>query len=105
VGCVMTAVIAFFIIVACAGAILLSAAELQTPTKPPSVEALRQYAFLLFSAGCLTLRFSRLHSGRFPPRIPSARALGLNRASTSAWRGAHFLALYALLIVVGAGVF
>ena len=65
VGCVMTSVIAFFIIVACAGAIyavrprdIQDAAEAALGLKP-----FGQYAFLLFSAGLFNAsHLRRLHS-------------------------------------------
>ena len=93
VGCIMTDVVAFFIIVACAGAIY-SVAPKDIQTAAEAAQALKpfgQYAFLLFSAGllqCFALR--RVHSAaldcllgvrrpgirgrREPPHARSARS-------------------------------
>lgn len=107
VGCIMTDVIAFFIIVACAGAIytvmptdIQDAAQAALGLKP-----FGQYAFLLFSAGLFN---ASLFAASILP-LSTAYSVceglgfeaGVNRRMSEA---PIFYFLYTLLIVVGAGV-
>src|SRR5262245_41799526 len=107
VGCIVTLVIAFFIIVACAGAIysvrpkdITDAAEAAEGLKP-----FGQYAFLLFSAGLFN---ASLFAACILPLSTSYSVCeglgfesGVNRKFSEA---PIFYWLYTLLIVVGAGV-
>jgi NRAMP (natural resistance-associated macrophage protein)-like metal ion transporter len=107
VGCFMTSVIAFFIIVACAGSIHVSkpgeirdAADAAVALRP-----FGEYAFLLFSAGLFN---ASLFAACILP-LSTAYSVceglgfesGVNRRVSEA---PIFYALYTLLIVVGAGV-
>lgn len=107
VGCIMTDVVAFFIIVACAGAIytvmptdIRDAAQAALALKP-----FGQYAFLLFSAGLFN---ASLFAASILP-LSTAYSVceglgfeaGVNRRMSEA---PIFYFLYTLLIVVGAGV-
>jgi Mn2+/Fe2+ NRAMP family transporter len=107
VGCFMTAVIAFFIIVACAGAIysvapkdLDSAADAALGLKP-----FGEYAFLQFAAGLL---YASIFAASILPLSTAytvCEGLGFESGVNRRMREAPvFYFLYTLLIVVGAGV-
>jgi Mn2+/Fe2+ NRAMP family transporter len=107
VGCVMTAVIAFFIIVACAGAIY--------SVMPTDIEDAKQaalglrpfgeYAFLLFSAGLLNASIFAASILPLSTAYTVCEGLGfesgVNRRMSEA---PIFYTLYTALIVIGAGV-
>jgi len=107
VGCVMTAVIAFFIIVACAGAIysvapkdLDSAADAALGLKP-----FGQYAFLLFAAGLLNASIFAASILPLSTAYTVCEGLGFESGVNRRMREAPvFYYLYTLLIVVGAAV-
>src|SRR5690349_19775206 len=107
VGCIMTSVIAFFIIVACAGAIY--------NTKPRDIqdaaeaaEGLRpfgQYAFLLFSAGLFNASIFAACILPLSTAYSVCEGLGFEAGVNKRLKEAPiFYFLYTLLIVVGAGV-
>jgi NRAMP (natural resistance-associated macrophage protein)-like metal ion transporter len=109
VGCVMTAVIAFFIIVACAGAIYYAKGPTDIQTAGEAAEALRplggQYAFLLFSAGLLNASIFAACILPLSTAYSVCEGLGFESGVNRRWREAPiFYSLYTLLIVVGAGV-
>ena len=107
VGCVMTAVIAFFIIVACAGAIysvkpreITDAAQAALALKP-----FGNYAFLLFSAGLFNASIFAACILPLSTAYCVCEGLGFESGVNRRLREAPiFYALYTLLIVVGAGV-
>jgi NRAMP (natural resistance-associated macrophage protein)-like metal ion transporter len=107
VGCIMTDVVAFFIIVACAGAIwsvhprdIGSAAEAALGLKP-----FGQYAFLLFSAGLFNASIFAACILPLSTAYTVCEGLGFESGVNRRMREAPiFYALYTLLIVVGAGV-
>ncbi|MEI9973659.1 MAG: divalent metal cation transporter [Ignavibacteriota bacterium] len=107
VGCIMTNVIAFFIIVACAGAIwstapkdINDAADAAVALKP-----FGQYAFLLFSAGLLNASVFAASILPLSTAYSVCEGLGFEAGVNRRMREAPvFYALYTSLIVVGAGV-
>jgi NRAMP (natural resistance-associated macrophage protein)-like metal ion transporter len=107
VGCVMTSVIAFFIIVACAGAIwsvhptkINDAAEAALGLKP-----FGQYAFILFSAGLFNASIFAACILPLSTAYTVCEGLGFESGVNRRMREAPiFYGLYTLLIVVGAGV-
>jgi NRAMP (natural resistance-associated macrophage protein)-like metal ion transporter len=107
VGCFMTAVIAFFIIVACAGAIysvrpreIVDAAEAALGLKP-----FGQYAFLLFAFGLFNASIFAASILPLSTAYSVCEGLGFESGVNRRFREAQiFYALYTLLIVVGAGV-
>ncbi|HTS61492.1 MAG TPA: divalent metal cation transporter [Candidatus Acidoferrales bacterium] len=107
VGCFMTSVIAFFIIVACAGAIwsikpreMQDAAEAAQALKP-----FGQYAFLLFSAGLFNASIFAACILPLSTAYTVCEGLGFESGVNKRIREAPiFYLLYTLLIVVGAGV-
>jgi len=107
VGCFMTAVIAFFIIVACAGAIysvmpkdIDSAAEAALALKP-----FGEYAFLLFAAGLLNASIFAASILPLSTAYTVCEGLGFESGVNRRMREAPvFYYLYTSLIVVGAGV-
>jgi NRAMP (natural resistance-associated macrophage protein)-like metal ion transporter len=106
-GCIMTDVVAFFIIVCCAGAIysvqprdIHNAAEAALGLKP-----FGQYAFLLFSAGLLNASVFSACILPLSTAYTVCEGLGFEAGVNKRMREAPvFYALYTLLIVVGAGV-
>ena len=107
VGCFMTSVIAFFIIVACAGAIYsVKPREIQDAAQ--AAEALRpfgQYAFLLFSAGLFNASIFAACILPLSTAYTVCEGLGFESGVNKRIREAPiFYFLYTLLIVVGAGV-
>src|SRR5690349_12125496 len=107
VGCFMTSVIAFFIIVACAGAIytvkpreITDAAEAALALKP-----FGEYAFLLFSAGLFNASIFAACILPLSTAYSVCEGLGFESGVNKRLREAPiFYFLYTLLIVVGAGV-
>jgi NRAMP (natural resistance-associated macrophage protein)-like metal ion transporter len=107
VGCVMTSVIAFFIIVACAGAIyrvqpreIHDAAEAAIGLKP-----FGQYAFLLFAAGLFNASIFAACILPLSTAYTVCEGLGFESGVNRRIREAPiFYGLYTLLIVIGAGV-
>ena len=107
VGCVMTSVIAFFIIVACAGAIysvrpreINDASEAALGLKP-----FGQYAFMLFSAGLFNASIFAACILPLSTAYSVCEGLGFEAGVNRRMREAPiFYFLYTLLIVVGAGV-
>src|SRR3954449_10790208 len=107
VGCVMTSVIAFFIIVACAGAIyrtqpreINDAAEAAVGLKP-----FGQYAFLLFAAGLFNASIFAACILPLSTAYSVCEGLGFESGVNRRMREAPiFYFLYTGLIVVGAGV-
>src|SRR5437773_2936021 len=107
VGCVMTLVIAFFIIVACAGAIYSVHPKVIKDAKE-AAEGLKpfgQYAFLLFSAGLFNASIFAACILPLSTAYSVCEGLGFESGVNKRLAEAPiFYALYALLIVVGAGV-
>jgi NRAMP (natural resistance-associated macrophage protein)-like metal ion transporter len=107
VGCFMTAVIAFFIIVACAGAIysvmprdIDSAAEAALALKP-----FGEYAFLLFAAGLFNASIFAASILPLSTAYTVCEGLGFEAGVNRRMREAPiFYSLYTLLIAAGAGV-
>jgi NRAMP (natural resistance-associated macrophage protein)-like metal ion transporter len=106
VGCIMTSVIAFFIIVACAGAYrdhptdIGSAKEAALALKP-----FGQYAVLLFSAGLLNASVFAACILPLSTAYSVCEGLGFESGVSRTWREAPiFYWLYTLLIAVGAGI-
>ncbi|HSU66531.1 MAG TPA: divalent metal cation transporter [Tepidisphaeraceae bacterium] len=107
VGCFMTSVIAFFIIVACAGAIysvrpreINDASEAALGLKP-----FGQYAFMLFSAGLFNASIFAACILPLSTAYSVCEGLGFESGVNRRMREAPiFYFLYTLLIVVGAGV-
>ncbi|MEO7653417.1 MAG: divalent metal cation transporter [Bryobacteraceae bacterium] len=107
VGCVMTSVIAFFIIVACAGAIwkfgpkdIADAAEAALGLKP-----FGQYAFLLFAAGLFNASLFAACILPLSTAYSVCEGLGFESGVNKRFAEAPiFYWLYTLLIAVGAGV-
>jgi Mn2+/Fe2+ NRAMP family transporter len=107
VGCVMTLLIAFFIIVACAGAIysvhpkvINDAAEAAEGLKP-----FGQYAFLLFSAGLFNASLFAACILPLSTAYSVCEGLGFESGVSRNFHEAPiFYWLYTLLIVIGAGV-
>ena len=107
VGCIVTDVVAFFIIVACAGAIysvkptdIQDAAEAAVALKP-----FGQYAFLLFSAGLLNASVFAACVLPLSTAYCVCEGLGFESGVNRRMGEAPvFYGLYTLLIVVGAGV-
>jgi Mn2+/Fe2+ NRAMP family transporter len=107
VGCIATDVVAFFIIVACAGAIwavhprdIETAAEAALGLKP-----FGQYAFLLFSAGLLNASVFSASVLPLSTAYSVCEGLGFEAGVNRRLREAPvFYLLYTLLILVGAGI-
>jgi Mn2+/Fe2+ NRAMP family transporter len=107
VGCIGTNVIAFFIIVACAGAIykfgpkdITTAEEAAQGLKP-----FGQYTFLLFSAGLFNASLFAACVQPLSTAYSVCEGLGFESGVNKRFREAPiFYWLYTLLIVVGAGV-
>jgi Mn2+/Fe2+ NRAMP family transporter len=107
VGCVMTSVVAFFIIVACAGAIysvsprvINDASEAAVGLKP-----FGEYAFLLFAAGLFNASIFAASILPLSTAYSVCEGLGFESGVNKRFREAPiFYWLYTLLIVIGAGV-
>lgn len=107
VGCFMTMLIAFFITVACAGAIY-SVRPRDIQTAAEAAEALRpfgDYAFILFSAGLLNASIFAACILPLSTAYSVCEGLGFESGVNKRLGEAPiFYFLYTLLIVVGAGV-
>jgi NRAMP (natural resistance-associated macrophage protein)-like metal ion transporter len=107
VGCFMTSVIAFFIIVACAGAIY-SVAPREIKDATEAALALRpfgDYAYLLFSGGLFNASIFAACILPLSTAYSVCEGLGFESGVNRRIREAPiFYLLYTLLIVVGAGV-
>jgi NRAMP (natural resistance-associated macrophage protein)-like metal ion transporter len=107
VGCIMTDVVAFFIIVSCAGAIY-SVAPKDIETAAEAAQALKpfgQYAFLLFSAGLFNASLFAACILPLSTAYSVCEGLGFEAGVNKRLREAPiFYGLYLLLIVAGAGV-
>jgi Mn2+/Fe2+ NRAMP family transporter len=108
VGCIMTSVIAFFIIVACAGA-------MYNPAKPVDIQDAKEaalglkpfgeYAFILFSAGLFNASIFAACILPLSTAYSVCEGLGFEAGVNRRIKEAPiFYGLYTLLIVVGAGV-
>jgi len=106
VGCIMTSVIAFFIIVACAGAIWkVAPRDIQTATDAAQgLKPFGQYTFLLFSAGLFNASLFAACILPLSTAYSVCEGLGFESGVNKRFREAPiFYWLYTLLIVVGAG--
>ncbi len=106
VGCMMTSVIAFFIIVACAGAYRDKPTDI-TDAKDAALalKPFGEYAFRLFSAGLLNASIFAACILPLSTAYSVCEGLGFESGVNKTWKEAPiFYWLYTLLIVVGAGV-
>jgi NRAMP (natural resistance-associated macrophage protein)-like metal ion transporter len=107
VGCIMTSVIAFFIIVACAGAIWTNGPR-DISDGADAAKALLpfgQYAFLLFSAGLLNCSLFAACILPLSTAYSVCEGLGFESGVNRRFGEAPiFYWLYTLLIAIGAGV-
>jgi Mn2+/Fe2+ NRAMP family transporter len=106
-GCIVTDVVAFFIIVACAGAIYtLQPREIQNAAEAAlGLKPFGDYAFLLFSAGLLNASIFSASVLPLSTAYSVCEGLGFEAGVNKRLREAPiFYLLYTLLIVVGAGV-
>ena len=107
IGCVITDVVAFFIIVACAGAIwkvrprdIENAADAALALKP-----FGKYAYLLFSAGLFNASLFAASILPLSTAYAVCEGLGLEAGVNKRFREAPiFYWLYTLLIAAGAGI-
>jgi NRAMP (natural resistance-associated macrophage protein)-like metal ion transporter len=107
VGCMMTSVIAFFIIVACAGAIYsVRPRDIQDASEAAlGLRPFGEYAFLLFSAGLFNASIFAACILPLSTAYSVCEGLGFEAGVNKRIREAPiFYLLYTLLIVVGAGV-
>ncbi|MGP8245885.1 MAG: NRAMP family divalent metal transporter [Bryobacteraceae bacterium] len=107
VGCIMTNVIAFFIIVACAGAIYRVAPRDIQDAKEAALglKPFGQYAFLLFSAGLFNASIFAASILPLSTAYSVCEGLGFEAGVNFRLREAPiFYFLYTALIAVGAGV-
>lgn len=107
VGCIVMTVIAFFIIVACAGAIWANGPR-DIETAADAALALRpfgQYAYLLFCAGLLNASLFAASILPLSTAYTVCEGLGFESGVNKRFREAPvFYWFYTLLIVIGAGV-
>src|SRR5215475_356180 len=107
VGCIMTSVIAFFIIVACAGAIYSNGPrEISDATEAAQgLKPFGQYTFLLFSAGLFNASLFAACVQPLSTAYSVCEGLGFESGVNRRFSEAPiFYWLYTLLIVIGAGV-
>jgi NRAMP (natural resistance-associated macrophage protein)-like metal ion transporter len=107
VGCIMTDVVAFFIIVACAGAIYsVAPRDIQDASEAAlALKPFGQYAFLLFSAGLFNASIFAACILPLSTAYSVCEGLGFEAGVNRRLGEAPvFYALYTLLIVAGAGV-
>jgi len=106
VGCFMTSVIAFFIIVACAGAYRDHPTDIQSAKEAAlALKPFGEYTFLLFSAGLLNASVFAACILPLSTAYSVCEGLGFESGVNRSWREAPiFYWLYTLLIVVGAGI-
>jgi NRAMP (natural resistance-associated macrophage protein)-like metal ion transporter len=105
-GCIMTDVIAFFIIVACAGAIYSVAPKDIQDAKEAALglKPFGQYAFLLFSAGLFNASIFAASILPLSTAYSVCEGLGFEAGVDKRLKEAPiFYLLYTLLIVAGAG--
>jgi len=107
VGCIMTSVIAFFIIVACAGAIwTVHPRDLENGAEAAKgLEPFGRYAVILFSAGLLNASVFAACILPLSTAYSVCEGLGFESGVNKSFREAPiFYWLYTLLIAFGAGV-
>jgi len=107
VGCIMTNVIAFFIIVACAGAIYsVAPKDIQDAREAAlGLKPFGDYAFLLFSAGLFNASIFAASILPLSTAYTVCEGLGFEAGVNRRLQEAPvFYFLYTMLIVVGAGV-
>ena len=107
VGCIATDVVAFFIIVACAGAIYsVRPRDIQTAADAAlALKPFGNYAYLLFTAGLLNASVFSASVLPLSTAYSVCEGLGFEAGISRPLREAPvFYLLYTLLIVVGAGV-
>jgi Mn2+/Fe2+ NRAMP family transporter len=106
VGCCMTSVIAFFIIVACAGAYRDHPTDIQSAKEAAlALKPFGEYTFILFSAGLLNASVFAACILPLSTAYSVCEGLGFESGVNRRWREAPiFYWLYTLLIVVGAGI-
>ncbi len=106
VGCFMTSVIAFFIIVACAGAYRDHPTDIQSAKEAAlALKPFGEYTFLLFSAGLLNASVFAACILPLSTAYSVCEGMGFESGVNRRWREAPiFYWLYTLLIVVGAGI-
>jgi len=104
VGCILTSVIAFFIIVACAGAYRGHNQEIGSAKEAAlALRPFGKYAFLLFSAGLLNASVFAACILPLSTAYSVCEGLGFESGVNKRWKEAPvFYWLYTLLIVVGA---
>src|SRR6266436_3044314 len=106
-GCIVTDVVAFFIIVACAGAIWTNGPrDIESATQAAKgLLPFGQYAYLLFSAGLLNASLFAACILPLSTAYSVCEGLGFESGVNKRFREAPiFYWLYTLLIVVGGGV-
>ncbi|HLK65952.1 MAG TPA: divalent metal cation transporter [Bryobacteraceae bacterium] len=106
VGCIVTDVVAFFIIVACAGAYSNSPRDIQDASEAAlALKPFGKYAFLLFSAGLFNASIFAACILPLSTAYSVCEGLGFESGVNRRLREAPiFYFLYTLLIVVGAGL-
>lgn len=107
VGCVVMTVIAFFIIVACAGAIWsVAPRDIKDSTDAAlGLKPFGEYAYLLFCAGLLNASLFAACILPLSTAYTVCEGLGFESGVNKTWREAPiFYWLFTLLIVVGGGV-
>ena len=106
VGCFMTSVIAFFIIVACAGAYREHPTDIQSAKEAAlALKPFGDFTYILFSAGLLNASVFAACILPLSTAYSVCEGLGFESGVNRRWREAPiFYWLYTLLIVVGAGI-
>ena len=106
VGCILTSVIAFFIIVACAGAYRDHPTDIQSAKEAAlALKPFGEYAVLLFSAGLLNASVFAACILPLSTAYSVCEGLGFESGVSRTWNEAPiFYWLYTLLIVIGAGI-
>ena len=106
VGCFMTSIIAFFIIVACAGAYRDHPTDIQSAKEAAlALKPFGEYTFILFSAGLLNASVFAACILPLSTAYSVCEGMGFESGVNRRWREAPiFYWLYTMLIVVGAGI-
>jgi Mn2+/Fe2+ NRAMP family transporter len=106
VGCFMTSVIAFFIIVACAGAYRDHPTDIQSAKEAAlALKPFGDFTYILFSAGLLNASVFAACILPLSTAYSVCEGLGFESGVNRRWREAPiFYWLYTLLIVVGGGI-
>ena len=106
VGCILTSVIAFFIIVACAGAYRGHPTDITDASQAAlALKPFGSYTFVLFSAGLLNASVFAACILPLSTAYSVCEGLGFESGVNRRWNEAPiFYWLYTLLIAVGAGV-